>query len=86
MRRETFAETVSLVRVSAWSADNSRKRKKVEGKRKNGATGRSDIEGKTARVTASDTGRERVSIKSRGRGDVRLATASPSVGGHGEWS
>jgi hypothetical protein len=29
----------------------------------NGATGRSDIEGKAARVTASDTGSERVSIK-----------------------
>ena len=30
---------------------------------KNGATGRSDIEGKAVRVTASDSGSERVSIK-----------------------
>jgi hypothetical protein len=41
--------------------------KEEEGKRKvgskNGATGRSDIEGKAVRVTASDIGDERVSIK-----------------------
>ena len=30
---------------------------------KNGATGRSDIEGKAVRVTASDSGSERVSIR-----------------------
>ncbi len=32
---------------------------------KNGATGRSDIEGKAVRVTASDSGSERVSIKNQ---------------------
>ena len=36
---------------------------KSEVGRKNGATGRSDIEGKAVRVTASDIGSERVSIK-----------------------
>ena len=34
---------------------------------KNGANGRSDIEGKAVRVTASDSGSERVSIKGRRR-------------------
>ncbi|SRR6266567_4954232 len=34
-----------------------------EGRSKNGETGRSDIEGKAVRVTASDIGSERVSIK-----------------------
>ena len=71
------------------SAENSRKRAGSaikEGKRKNGATGRSDIEGKVTRVGASEPGGDRVSIKGRRRGNVRLATASPSAGGHGEWS
>ena len=36
---------------------------KSEVGRKNGATGRSDIEGKAVRVTASDSGGERVSIR-----------------------
>ena len=39
-------------------------RVKVEGRRKNGANGRSDPAGRgTVRVTASDSGSERVSIK-----------------------
>jgi mRNA interferase HigB len=37
---------------------------KLDRRTKNGATGRSDIEGKAVRVTASDSGSERVSIKS----------------------
>jgi hypothetical protein len=36
-------------------------RVRVEEKRMNGTTGRSDIEGKAVRVTASDSGTERVS-------------------------
>jgi len=36
-------------------------------RRKNGANGRSDIEGKAVRVTASDSGSERVSIKKEGK-------------------
>jgi hypothetical protein len=36
---------------------------KLDRRTKNGATGRSDIEGKAVRVTASDSGSERVSIK-----------------------
>jgi len=50
-------------------AESGEKTKK-NGGRKNGATGRSDIEGKTVRVTASDSGSERVSIRGRRRGDV----------------
>jgi hypothetical protein len=49
-------------------------RRGKKGSRKNGATGRSDIEGKTVRVTASDRGSERVSIK-------KFATASSSLDG-----
>ena len=37
----------------------------------------SDIEGKTVRVTASDSGGERVSIKGRRRGDVRHGESVP---------
>ena len=51
---------------------------KSEVGRKNGATGRSDIEGKAVRVTASDSGGERVSIR---KAEAQVASA---VIRHGE--
>ncbi len=51
---------------------------KSEVGRKNGATGRSDIEGKAVRVTASDSGGERVSIRKA------EAQAASAVIRHGE--